>query len=111
MANRSFNAIANEGDADGGIADRLMRVLEADAAGDHVLRMEMPALDLLQASRQLRARIDAACAAWRGSEPGVRLSLSMGWAVPEWSESLASAFSRADRAMYEAKRSAAQPAS
>jgi diguanylate cyclase (GGDEF)-like protein len=59
----------------------------------------------------LRARIDAACAAWRGSEPGVRLSLSMGWAVPEWSESLVSAFSRADRAMYEAKRSAAQPAS
>ena len=58
----------------------------------------------------LRARLDAACAAWRGSEPDARLSLSMGWAVPEWSESLASAFSRADRAMYEAKRSAAQPA-
>jgi GGDEF domain-containing protein len=33
------------------------------------------------------------------------VSLSIGWAVPERGETLLAAFARADRAMYEAKRS------
>ena len=54
----------------------------------------------------VRHRVEAACASWRGSRAEARLSLSMGWAVPTLGESLRSTFSRADAAMYEAKRGA-----
>ena len=64
-------------------------LLETDAAG----------------AAALRSRIAAACAAWRGPDPDVRLSLSIGFAMPVEGETLRDAFARADRAMYDAKRS------
>lgn len=54
----------------------------------------------------LVARIQAACAAWRGSDPELRLSLSIGWAVPNESEELHDALRTADERMYLAKREA-----
>src|SRR5689334_9826009 len=55
-----LDAIANEGNADGGIADRLMRVLEADPPRDDVFGVEVPTLDMLDAFRHFRAGVDAA---------------------------------------------------
>ena len=52
----------------------------------------------------VRRRVEAACAAWRGTEPTARLSLSVGSAVPASGEGLRDAFRRADAAMYESKR-------
>lgn len=52
----------------------------------------------------VRRRVDQACAAWRGSRPDVRLSVSVGWAVPQPGETLHAAFGRADTSMYDAKR-------
>ena len=56
----SINSIANECDPDGGIADRLVSILEADPSGDRVLRMKMSGRDVGDAVRQLGAYIDAA---------------------------------------------------
>lgn len=56
------------------------------------------------AAEVIRRRVDAACAAWRGSQPEMRLSMSIGWAVPEPGELLRDAYRRADAAMYEVKR-------
>ena len=96
------------------------------AAGDEVLRRtaailrgSMRASDVLariggdefaallleadaEAALALTARIRAACADGPSDPP---VSLSIGWAVPERGETLLAAFARADRAMYEAKRS------
>ena len=63
-------------------------LLETDAAG----------------AAALRARVQAASNAWRGTQPDARLSVSLGWAVAEAGESLRDAFARADRDMYRAKR-------
>jgi diguanylate cyclase (GGDEF)-like protein len=52
----------------------------------------------------LRARIQSAIQSWHGTQPGARLSLSVGWAVAEAGESLRETFARADRDMYRAKR-------
>jgi len=49
-------------------------------------------------------RVTKACASWRGSRPELRLSLSIGWAVPEPGEDLHRTLDRADAAMYGAKR-------
>lgn len=54
----------------------------------------------------VRHRVWQACAAWRGSRPEMRLSVSMGWAVPRPGETLPEAFARADTSMYDAKRQA-----
>jgi diguanylate cyclase (GGDEF)-like protein len=51
-------------------------------------------------------RIEAACDEWRGSDPELRLSLSIGWAVPEDGEELHNALRAADQRMYLAKREA-----
>ena len=51
-------------------------------------------------------RITAACAAWRGSDPALRLSLSIGWAVPENGDELRDVLRAADDRMYLAKREA-----
>jgi diguanylate cyclase (GGDEF)-like protein len=49
-------------------------------------------------------RIRAACDAWRGSNPDLRLSLSIGWATPEPFGDLREALRTADGRMYESKR-------
>jgi diguanylate cyclase (GGDEF)-like protein len=54
----------------------------------------------------LVTRIQDACAAWRGSTPDLRLSLSIGWAVPDPGEDLLDALRAADERMYLAKREA-----
>lgn len=54
----------------------------------------------------LTTRIEKACAA-RVVPGEPRLAMSIGWAVPHVGETLASAFDRADQAMYRAKRSTA----
>jgi len=56
------------------------------------------------AAEAVRRRVASACAAWRGSQPAARLSVSIGWAMPERGEELSDTFCRADGAMYEAKR-------
>ncbi|MEO8510828.1 MAG: GGDEF domain-containing protein [Chloroflexota bacterium] len=56
------------------------------------------------AATAVEQRIAAACRAWRGSQPGLRLSLSMGWAAPVPGETLREAFCRADAAMYATRR-------
>lgn len=66
-------------------------LLETDAAG----------------AAAFRARVVAACAAWRGEEPVARLSISIGCAMPRAGETLRDAFAHADRNMYEAKRGVA----
>lgn len=55
---------------------------------------------------ELVARIQAACAAWRGSTDDLRLSLSIGWASPGPEEDLDAALRSADERMYRAKRAA-----
>lgn len=55
------------------------------------------------AAAMVERRIAAACGAWRGSNPNLRLSLSMGWAAPVPGETLSEAFCRADAAMYAKK--------
>jgi diguanylate cyclase (GGDEF)-like protein len=50
-------------------------------------------------------RIHAACAGWRGSQPDLRLSLSIGWASPEPFGDLREALRAADDRMYASKRS------
>jgi diguanylate cyclase (GGDEF)-like protein len=50
-------------------------------------------------------RIHAACARWRGSQPELRLSLSIGWASPEPFGDLREALRAADGRMYQSKRS------
>ena len=50
-------------------------------------------------------RIHAACARWRGSQPDLRLSLSIGWASPEPFGDLREALRAADDRMYASKRS------
>ena len=54
----------------------------------------------------LVARIEAACRDWRGSNPELRLSLSVGWAAPDAGEELLDALRTADERMYLAKRRA-----
>jgi diguanylate cyclase (GGDEF)-like protein len=54
----------------------------------------------------LIARIATACADWRGSDPGLRLSLSIGWAASDAGDELAQAVRDADERMYLAKRQA-----
>jgi diguanylate cyclase (GGDEF)-like protein len=49
-------------------------------------------------------RINEACAEWRGSVPEVRLSMSVGWAVPGPFGDLREALHSADGQMYLAKR-------
>lgn len=56
------------------------------------------------AAKAVGRRVTEACASWRGSRPELRLSLSMGWAVPEPGEDLHRTLDRADAAMYDAKR-------
>ena len=56
------------------------------------------------AAAAVEQRIGAACRAWRGSQPGLRLSLSIGWAAPVPGETLREAFCRADAAMYATRR-------
>jgi diguanylate cyclase (GGDEF)-like protein len=51
-------------------------------------------------------RIQHACAEWRGSNPELRLSISIGWAAPADGEDLAAALRIADERMYLAKRGA-----
>jgi diguanylate cyclase len=51
-------------------------------------------------------RIQAACAAWRGSMDDLRLSMSIGWASPTPEEDLGAALRSADERMYRAKRAA-----
>jgi len=51
-------------------------------------------------------RIEDACAAWRGSLPELRLSISVGWAAPEPFGDLRAALRTADGEMYRAKRGA-----
>jgi diguanylate cyclase (GGDEF)-like protein len=58
-----------------------------------------------EAMEQILERIQAACAAWRGSVPEVRLSLSIGWATPEPFGDLQGALRTADGRMYQSKRS------
>lgn len=92
-----------------GAADILRRSLRG---GDIIVRVGgdefaalLPKADAAAAAAVHR-RVDSACDNWRGTQPDVRLSLSMGWAVPEHGETLRAAFRRADAAMYEAKRGA-----
>jgi diguanylate cyclase (GGDEF)-like protein len=54
----------------------------------------------------LMARIRHACARWRGTHPELRLSLSIGWAIPEDGSDLRAALRTADQRMYLAKREA-----
>jgi diguanylate cyclase (GGDEF)-like protein len=54
----------------------------------------------------LVARIQRACAGWRGSDAELRLSLSVGWAVPDEGADLRDALRTADERMYLAKREA-----
>ena len=54
----------------------------------------------------LVGRIPQACAAWRGSDPELRLSLSIGWSVPDEGDELNDALRIADERMYLAKREA-----
>jgi diguanylate cyclase (GGDEF)-like protein len=54
---------------------------------------------------QLVERVHAACRAWRGSRPELRLSLSIGSAAPEPFGDLREALRVADDRMYAAKRS------
>lgn len=56
------------------------------------------------AGEAVRRRVLAACGAWEGSRPGIRLSLSLGWATPRPGDRLDDAMARADAAMYAAKR-------
>jgi len=93
-----------------GAAEILRKALRG---GDIIVRVggdEFAAL-LTQADASAAAavhrRVDAACDNWRGTQPDVRLSLSMGWAAPVPGETLLGAFTRADLAMYEAKHRAA----
>jgi diguanylate cyclase (GGDEF)-like protein len=51
-------------------------------------------------------RIKIACAAWRGTKPDLRLSVSIGWAAPEPFGDLREALRTADDRMYLAKRGA-----
>lgn len=51
-------------------------------------------------------RIKVACAAWRGTKPDLRLSVSIGWAAPEPFGDLREALRTADDRMYLAKRGA-----
>jgi diguanylate cyclase (GGDEF)-like protein len=51
-------------------------------------------------------RIKVACAAWRGTNPDLRLSVSIGWAAPEPFGDLREALRTADDRMYLAKRGA-----
>jgi diguanylate cyclase (GGDEF)-like protein len=51
-------------------------------------------------------RIEEACAAWRGSLPELRLSISVGWAAPEPFGDLRAALRAADSEMYRSKRGA-----
>ena len=59
-----------------------------------------------EAMPALVARIQAACDAWRGSDPELRLSLSIGWSVPEDGDELHDALRTADERMYLVKREA-----
>lgn len=54
---------------------------------------------------KLVERIRDECSTWHGSKPGLRLSLSIGWAAPEPFGDLHEALRTADGRMYEAKRS------
>ncbi|HET7520870.1 MAG TPA: GGDEF domain-containing protein [Candidatus Limnocylindria bacterium] len=54
----------------------------------------------------LVARVREACAAWRGSDASLRLSLSVGWAAPKAGEGLRDAMRSADEQMYLVKREA-----
>jgi diguanylate cyclase (GGDEF)-like protein len=54
----------------------------------------------------LMARVRRACARWRGTHPELRLSLSIGWAIPEDGSDLRAALRTADQRMYLAKREA-----
>jgi diguanylate cyclase (GGDEF)-like protein len=58
------------------------------------------------AAEAVCGRVMAACERWRGTG-GTTLRLSVGWAAPEGDDTLTEAYSRADAAMYEAKRGAA----
>ncbi len=51
-------------------------------------------------------RIQVACAAWRGTQPDLHLSVSIGWAAPEPFGDLREALRTADDRMYLAKRGA-----
>ena len=51
-------------------------------------------------------RIKVACVAWRGTNPDLRLSVSIGWAAPEPFGDLREALRTADDRMYLAKRGA-----
>jgi diguanylate cyclase (GGDEF)-like protein len=51
-------------------------------------------------------RLQIACAAWRGTNPDLRLSVSIGWAAPEPFGDLREALRTADDRMYLAKRGA-----
>jgi len=92
-----------------GAADIMRRSLRG---GDIIVRVGgdefaalLPKADA-SAAAAVRRRVDSACDNWRGTQPDVRLSLSMGWAVPVPGETLRAAFGRADAAMYQAKRGA-----
>ncbi len=50
-------------------------------------------------------RIHSACRRWRGSQPDLRLALSIGWASPEPFGDLREALRAADGRMYQSKRS------
>jgi diguanylate cyclase (GGDEF)-like protein len=83
-------------------------VREADVVariGGDEFGVLLPEADV-DAMPSLASRISAACADWRGSDPALRLSLSIGWAAPEPGEELASALRAADERMYLAKRQA-----
>jgi diguanylate cyclase (GGDEF)-like protein len=58
-----------------------------------------------EAVQVLVDRVHAACLAWHGSVPDLRLSVSIGWAVPGPFGDLREALRAADSRMYEAKRS------
>jgi diguanylate cyclase (GGDEF)-like protein len=51
-------------------------------------------------------RIQIACRAWRGTQPDLQLSVSIGWAAPEPFGDLREALRIADDRMYLAKRGA-----
>jgi diguanylate cyclase (GGDEF)-like protein len=58
-----------------------------------------------EAMEAVIARIEATCLEWRGSNPDLRLSMSIGWASPEPFGDLQEALRTADGRMYESKRS------